>query len=121
MQRRRFLKGLALALPMTAQAIPSRSSIKLTTLPVAGLQYGTCSVYHFDVDTPLRLIREPDNPHDRHAVALYHHVDKVGYIPHTHSRIIASMIDNGISIKVKVRYLSPWEEPWDRVWVSVWM
>jgi len=93
---------------------------KLTTIKVAGLQYGECLDEEFKEKESLKLIREPKNPYDKYAVAIYKQNKKVGYIPKTNSRIVASMLDSGENIKVVVRYYKPQEEPWERLWVSLW-
>ena len=93
---------------------------KLTTIKVAGLQYGECVNEEFKQDESLKLIREPKNPYDKYAVAIYRQNKKVGYVPKTNSRIVASMLDNRENIKAFVRYYKAEEEQWERLWVSLW-
>ena len=97
----------------------SKQRTKLTTLKVAGLQYGECSDSIFNNSDVLTLVREPHNPYDKYAVAVYMDNRKVGYIPRTNSRIVASLIDAGEKIEARVRYFHPHKEPWDRLWVSI--
>jgi hypothetical protein len=123
--RRNFIKQLLRIGTLTATAsiaapAPSKAT-KLTTLKVAGLQYGAWASHRFDIDEALTLVREPHNPHDRYAVALYYHGKKAGYIPRTNSRIIASLMDAGEGLEAKVRYFDQECEVYERLWVSVWM
>ena len=123
--RRIFIKHFTALTVLFASAIElkakdSAPKTKQTTLKVAGLQYGEASNYLFTSDEPLKLQREPDNPYDRYAVALYVGKKKVGYIPKTNSRIVASLIDSGVVLRASVRYFHSEKEPWERLWVSVW-
>jgi hypothetical protein len=43
----------------------------------------------------LELRREPDNPHDSNAVAVYHGSDHLGYVPRTSNIVLAAAIDAG--------------------------
>jgi HIRAN domain len=43
----------------------------------------------------LELRREPDNPHDSNAIAVYHGSDHLGYVPRTETPGIAAAIDAG--------------------------
>jgi len=95
--------------------------VKLTTLKVAGLQYGELSTHPFLPGEYLRLVREPHNAYDPYAVAIRYAGMRVGYIPRTNSRIVASLIDAGIPLYAAVRYFEVDKEPWERLWVGVWM
>jgi len=123
--RRNFIKRfltLGAAVVTTAPAnTGTPAATKLTTLKIAGLQYGELAKEPLRPDEPLQLIREPDNPYDRYAVAIYRADKKAGYIPKTNSRIVASLMDSGIELGVRVRYFDEKKEPWNRVWVSVWI
>lgn len=123
--RRLFLKHFVSAFALLTSSTEAKTKIKstrikLTTLKVAGLQYGECVDYIFASHQQLELVREPSNRYDRYAVALHCKRKKVGYIPRTNSRIIASLMDTGELIKVQVRYFYPNKEPWERLWVSLY-
>jgi|GEM_PF-2921734 len=96
-------------------------AVKLTTLKVAGLQYGELPKHPFLAGEEVTLMRQPDNCYDKYAVAIYYMGMHVGYIPRTNSRIIASMIDAGVVLRAHIRYYDANKEPWERLWVSVWM
>jgi hypothetical protein len=54
-----------------------------TEADVAALQIGT----------PVTLVREPNNIHDRHAVAVWANGKRVGYVPKTQNLVLAQFID----------------------------
>jgi len=102
------------------ESIPKPGKIKLTTLKVAGLQYGECGEERFRSGEMLSHKREQENPYDKCAVAIYKNNKKVGYIPKENSRIIASLLDSGEEIEIKVRYFESNKVPWERLWVSLY-
>ena len=74
MKRRVFIKYLTLLLPIIPWANNSNeknSRVKLTTLKVAGLQYGEMNNASFVSEEKLELKREADNAYDIYAVAIY--------------------------------------------------
>ena len=126
MYRREFFKKLALLvttlpLGLYAKRKEKRSWVKLTTLNVAGLQYGEMAEHTFSPNEELKAVREPDNPYDRYAVALYKENRRVGYIPRTNSRIIASLLDSEHDLRIRVRHFESKKEAWERLWVSIWL
>ena len=121
--RREFVKRLGVVLPIFAFGHKNSSSnhkIKLTTLKVAGVQYGECVTDNFSPTEVLDYKREEENIYDPYAVALYSKNKRVGYIPKENSRIIASLLDNGTALHIEVRYFYETKEPWKRLWVSVY-
>ncbi len=126
MYRREFFKKLALLvttlpLGLYAKRNEDKNWVKLTTLNVAGLQYGEMAEHTFSPNEELKAVREPDNPYDRYAVALCKENRRVGYIPRTNSRIIASLLDSEHNLRIRVRHFESEREAWDRLWVSIWL
>lgn len=121
--RRKFIQGLSTlfaTMPLALLAHKKPKGFKLTTLKVAGLQYGDAVDTDFSKQQPLTLLREHSNKYDRYATAIYYQGKKVGYIPRENSRIIASLIDNGVSLDASVRYFDMDAKSWERMWVSIW-
>ena len=50
----------------------------------------------------MALKREPNNPYDKNAIAIYLRTDKVGYIKAVHAEILAPLLDDGIRARFKV-------------------
>lgn len=44
--------------------------------------------------TAVTLVREPQNPHDKNAVAVYVGAQRVGYIPKKQNLVLAKFIDD---------------------------
>ena len=53
-------------------------------------------------DEPITLVREPSNPHDPNAVAVWIRGQKVGFVPRTQNSVLARFID---------AMGKPWTEP----------
>ena len=65
---------------------------------IAGLYYAIGDILPssiLSVGDPLNLIREPDNRHDPFAVRVVLDGRKLGYVPSTHSRMVARLVDSG--------------------------
>lgn len=126
MDRRTFFTGL-LALPavvLTGSASAGSAiapSILLQISPVAGFQYYDGPVV-WDCLRPgdrLRLAREPGNPHDERAVAVYWHGHKIGYLPRRENTAVAQMLDRRQGLRAEVTTLHDSPDPWQRVQLSV--
>jgi hypothetical protein len=61
------------------------------------------------VGDPVRLVREPDNPHDPRAVAVYHQDDRNGYVPRERNRAIADRLDQGVPLDCRITAIDPEE------------
>jgi hypothetical protein len=54
----------------------------------------------------LALVREPNNPHDANAVAIYFQKDKLGYVPRGENSAIAQMLDRGERLSGTINQLT---------------
>lgn len=64
------------------------------------------------VDDRLRLVREPDNPHDSHAVRVEWRsaegvVRKAGYVSRSVNMTLARLMDAGYAVRARVREVTP--------------
>jgi hypothetical protein len=84
---------------------------------IAGFQYhaGSRLFDRLAPGQPLHLMREPDNPHDAHAVRLDWQAEKLGYVPREHNDEIAARLDAGERLLARITELDPEAEPWRRV------
>jgi len=127
MNRRTMLQVL-LAAPViaagtAAMAKPNPRPLLLQESPLAGFQYhqGRRLWYRLRVGQPLRLQREPRNRFDQRAVALYWCEHKLGYLPRTENRVVASLLDQGQTLSARILRLRASDDPWRRVKVAVEM
>ena len=135
MKRRYFLGSLAAApavLPLANQAwgavraggVQDREAVRDLLIqegPVAGFQYhdGESVWSHLSAGGPLRLLREPGNPHDRRAVAVYWGDAKLGYVPRVANTAVSQMMDRGERLTARVEHLRESRDPWKRVGISI--
>ncbi|MDO4777772.1 MAG: HIRAN domain-containing protein [Cardiobacteriaceae bacterium] len=67
---------------------------------------------------PLTLQREPDNPHDRNAVMVLWHQNKIGYIPASKAELVQHLISRyGGRIHGEITEIEP--ESDDSQWISL--
>jgi hypothetical protein len=114
MERRRFLKmaaclplfGLCPVTRIGSQDVPAfdTRNILLLLSPVAGLRHhgGQRALAGVSPGDPLTLRREPLNPHDGRAVALYWKGEKLGYLPREDNRVIAGLLDQGAPVDAHI-------------------
>jgi len=131
MERRRFMKlitclplvSLYPASPIGSQDVPryDPKNILLLQANVAGFRYyrGEKVWQHIHPSDPVTLKREPQNPHDRKAVALYWRNEKLGYIPRTDNSVIANLLDQGAPLNASIRKKNPSPNPWERLEIRV--
>ena len=111
---------LALWLPaVAAQAV----RVLVQDSPLAGFQYyaGAVRWDEMRVGDPLRLIREPENPHDANAVMVEWMGEKLGYLPRAENGSVAAEMDRGARVQGRIGALVRHRNPWRRVRVEVWV
>jgi len=64
----------------------------------------------------LRLVREPANPHDKRAVAVYIGLHKLGYLPRV-GNTAAYLMDGGHTLFACITRLRESRNPWG--WVKM--
>lgn len=119
---RRAVGGIAGAFLLpSALAVEQTEKRSIYRGYVRGLDY-----YHFfDLQeqlapqTPLKLIREPENDHDYKAIAVYAFEQKIGYIPREDNKVLARMIDSGFDLFAEVRRLNDDETLWRALRIEV--
>ena len=125
MQRRTFIRTLLGGLAATGlgqiQAKTPSRKILLLESPLAGYQYHRAQgVWPFlRVGEGLRLVREPQNPHDANAIAVYFKNDRLGYVPRAENRALAVMMDHGERFLAHVGRLTDDADPWQRVSIRI--
>ncbi len=129
MQRRSLVQSLGGTLILATQLFKPRSAsagarrVLLQESPLAGYQFHRAdSLWPFlAVGTELSLHREHLNPHDPHAIAVWHRGDKLGYVPRRENRTLAQMMDRGERLQAHITRLLDDPNPWRRVRFQVSM
>ena len=89
---------------------------------VRGLQYRDVPAGFLDGLTapqPLDLMKEPTNPHDRRAIAVYASGVKVGYLPREDNLILEKLIRRGLPVACRLVGVQPEEESYRQLSVEV--
>ncbi len=104
-----------------ANAGNKTADIYLNSPYIAGFQYykGPETEAYLKENETLNLKREAENKHDFFAVEVFWRNNKLGYLPRTDNKIIARMIDQGVTLKAKIRSLDPEAHPFRRVKIRV--
>lgn len=95
--------------------------IRLSSPYIAGFQYyqGLELEQVLKEKDGLILKREPQNAHDCYAIEVYFGSSKVGYLPRVENKVIARMMDQGMTVKAKIIKIKPEEHPYRRVKANV--
>ncbi len=101
--------------------IQSRRRVLLQESPLAGFQYHrAAAIWPFlRVGEPLHLRREPGNPHDRYAVAVWFRNEHLGYIPRRENRTLAKLMDQGERLEAQIVRLLEENNPWRKIRLRV--
>ena len=89
---------------------------------VRGLQYRDVEagfVEALRVPQPLDLVKEPDNRHDRRAIAVYADGTKVGYLPREDNLVLEKLIRRGVPVACRLVGVQPDEPSYRQLSVEV--
>jgi len=114
---------LALLAALAAPAAAAEARIIVQESPLAGFQYyeGKALWEMMRVGDPLRLAREPRNPHDTNAVRIEWRGEMLGYLPRRENADVARQMDLGAPVKARVVRLTEARNPWHRVRFEVYV
>lgn len=116
----RLLGGLGAA--VTGPRLSAgRSSVVIQESSIAGFQFhdGDAVWSSLAVGAKLRLVREPQNPHDPDAVAVCFGEHQLGYVPRAQNSALAQMLDRDERLEARISGLTMSDEPWQRVKFTV--
>ena len=118
-----FLLALAVAAGALAQDAPGGVRLLVQSAPLAGFRYHAAEeVWHeLRVGDPLRLEREPDNPHDPNAIAVTWRGRKLGYVPRRDNAALAWGLDRGAPLQARISRLAPHPNPARRIEIEVFV
>lgn len=129
MNRIDFLKQLLLGGALLFVSKPSSENvpqatkeIRLSSPYIAGFQYyqGLELEQMLKENDSLILKREPQNMHDCYAIEVLSGSTKLGYLPREENKIIARMMDQGMTVKARIVKIKPEERPYRRVKMIVY-
>ena len=96
---------VAAATLAAAQATGAR--IVIQDSPLAGFKYydGRALWDQLRVGNALKLVREPDNPHDANAIRVEWEGRMLGYVPRRENAHLARQMDRGAAIEARITQL----------------
>jgi hypothetical protein len=127
MNRTEFLKKLSGAAGFMLLPIKKLTAKKknwLLQFHVRGFQYynGPNIVYQMKPGESLTLVREPKNPYDKHAIALYHCNQKIGFVPREDNAVLSRLLDShAATIKAEIIQIHPGAGPFDAVYAGIYL
>lgn len=126
MNRRNFIKTTLAALAWLAFPRPGKSAaqeiIPLFSCHAAGFQYyeGPQIINSLRHGEQLTLLREPANPHDGKAIAVYSAAgQKLGYLPAYINETPALQMDAGRKFTALVKKIDPTAQPWEMLEMTI--
>ena len=120
----RRLLGLIAGLGLFGREAARQKSVMMNTFSIAGMAYYP-GIHHLDrlsVEQPLRLIPEPENPHDEFAVKIL--TDDglmLGYVPRSDNKAISRLLTAGLPLAARISGIHPDEATWQHVQIQVLM
>ncbi len=101
----------------------SRGKSKNLAFYVAGLKYHSAQNLVWDLipGEPVKLVFEPNNPHDSQAVAIYIRGRKTGYVPAARSRQITALIERNPIMTARIWDVHPKRPAWKQIKVRLEM
>jgi hypothetical protein len=117
----KYLGLLMLCWVLTAHAQQIR--VLIQSSPLAGYQYHAGGEFwdQLKVGDELKLLREPNNPHDKNAVRIEWQGKQLGYLPRAENQAIALELDRGSRVEARIARLREARNPWQRVLIDVFV
>ena len=71
-------------------------------------------------DTVLKMIRQPQNEHDKLAIGIYFNSTRVGWVPMEHNEVISRLMDAGKAFFCRVEHTSK-KGNWMKIRAKIFM
>ena len=115
--------ALILAVPAAAQTPEFSASILVQSSLLAGFRYYDAGALwdEMKVGDALKLVREPDNPHDANAVRVEWQEYQLGYVPRRENADVARQLDRGAPVKARISRLQMSRSPSKRIEFEVYV
>jgi len=110
--------------PQAAPAADRKRRVHLKDVHVAGVQYHAAAeqqvLHALQPGQELVLKREPGNPYDDRAIAVYtDNGRKIGFVPQRQNRTIARIMDQDVPVKARVKAVNPQARLWESIEIRV--
>lgn len=115
------LGGLAV---FPKQWIQSYTKVYLLQSFVAGFQYynGPSLISSLKEGDLIDLEREPNNPYDKFAIAVYYNKEKLGFIPAKENKMLSRLIDSeAIEIFAEITHVEAKASSWESISVAIYL
>ena len=119
---RLFLVIAAMAFASPGAAQPA-ARILIQNSPLAGFQFHEAKLVwdRLRIGDALRLVREPDNPHDAKAVRVEWNGHLLGYVPRAENEALSRQLDLGNRLEARIVRLLKHRDPWKRIEFEVFL
>jgi putative membrane protein len=109
--------------PNLANAQTAAARIIVQSSPLAGFRHYEAPNLWNEIKPgdPLRLVREPGNPHDRNAIRVEWRGFKLGYVPRSQNASVARQMDHGTGIEARVSKVQATRAPNQRIEFEVYV
>lgn len=114
------LYGLA-TLPV--EMVKQYRKVYLLQCFVRGFQYyeGPKLIDQINQSGLLELVREPDNPYDKNAIALHFNKRKIGFVPAESNEVPARLMDADLlPLQAEITHVKPQAASWENVHVAIY-
>ncbi len=124
--RAQFLKNLIGFYGLSAFAVDlavEYQKVYLLHFFVRGFQYydGPKNIDRINRDGLVDLVREPDNPYDENAIAIYFEGHKIGYVPREDNFVLSNIIDAGLlDLQAEITFVEPDAATWEQISVAIY-
>jgi hypothetical protein len=121
MQRSLFFLVFAFCIASPARA--ETVKVLVQSSPLAGFQFyaGKTLWDEMQQGDALTLTREPANVHDANAIRVEWRGRKLGYLPRSENRAVATEMDRGGRVEARIAKLHRHRDPWKRIVVEVFV
>lgn len=75
---------------------------------------------NYDIDISPRK-RQPNNKHDKHAIAIYYEKIRIGYVPRELNLIISRLMDAGKAFFCRIEDVELVDDYWVKISAKIFM
>jgi predicted SnoaL-like aldol condensation-catalyzing enzyme len=126
MKRIEFVKSLVGIYGLTNVStleIKQYEKVYLKQFFVRGFQYyeGPKCIDEINKSGLIELVREPENPVDKRAIALYFNKKKIGFVPRESNKTISILMDTDLlEFHAEITNIEPEAEHWEQIRVAIY-